>query len=375
MKPRYVQQIERGGRKRWRYHPPQDAIDAGVVQRQYLADRRETAFNQAERFNARLDAWRESQEKDLTADKTVDGLIKLYLNSFDYQKLSDVSKNSYQYQLTNLSNMTLRGKRFGVMQYKKITHPMAQELYVQLCERGVTYANRTVSAIRKVYSHGMKFGYVDSNPWKGIDTYTEQSRKVVWTPDHVRQFLEHCYSDFKTRSIGLIVHMAYEWAQRVGDMRLLTWDSIDFENQVLNLEQSKRRALVHIPISDDLMDVLCQQNGLFDWQPYIAPNMNTKSHNGFKPYSVYTISHASRREIERAGLPKELRISDLRRTATTEMVEAGVGMAQIMSVTGHANPQSVKPYMKNSLTSATQACTLRSTHRQGIHISDQEVCR
>lgn len=164
--------------------------------------------------------------------------------------------------------------------------------------------------------------------------------------------------------------MAYEWAQRVGDMRLLTWDNIDFENRVLHLEQSKRRALVHIPISDDLMDVLHQQNGLFDWQPYIAPNMNTKSPDGFKPYSVYTISHAARREIERAGLPKELRISDLRRTATTEMVEAGVGMAQIMSVTGHANPQSVKPYMKNSLTSATQACTLRSTHRQGIHLSD-----
>ena len=36
------------------------------------------------------------------------------------------------------------------------------------------------------------------------------------------------------------------------------------------------------------------------------------------------------------------------RTGTTEMVEAGVGMAQIMSVTGHANPASVKPYMKNT---------------------------
>jgi len=140
MKPRYVQQIERGGRKRWRYNPPQDAIDAGVVERQYLADRKETAFNQAERFNARLDAWRDAQEKDLTADKSVDGLVKLYLNSLDYQRLSDISKNAYQYQLTNLLDMSLRGKRFGLLQYQKVTHPMAQELYVQLCERGVTYA-------------------------------------------------------------------------------------------------------------------------------------------------------------------------------------------------------------------------------------------
>ena len=49
----------------------------------------------------------------------------------------------------------------------------------------------------------------------------------------------------------------------------------------------------------------------------------------------------------------------MRRTGTTEMVEAGVPIGQIMSVTGHANPQSLKPYMKNTLTSATEACRLR----------------
>ena len=34
-----------------------------------------------------------------------------------------------------------------------------------------------------------------------------------------------------------------------------------------------------------------------------------------------------------ANLPNELRIADLRRTGTTEMVEAGVSMGQIMAVT------------------------------------------
>ena len=56
-----------------------------------------------------------------------------------------------------------------------------------------------------------------------------------------------------------------------------------------------------------------------------------------------------------AGLSNELRLSDLRRTGTVEMVDAGVSMGNIMSVTGHANPQSVKPYMKNTFTSANLA--------------------
>ena len=60
-----------------------------------------------------------------------------------------------------------------------------------------------------------------------------------------------------------------------------------------------------------------------------------------------------------ANIPDELRLSDLRRTGTVEMVDAGVSMGNIMSVTGHANPQSVKPYMKNTYTSANLALTQR----------------
>ena len=60
-----------------------------------------------------------------------------------------------------------------------------------------------------------------------------------------------------------------------------------------------------------------------------------------------------------AGLPDEYQIMDMRRTGTVEMVDAGVPLPQIMSVTGHSNPQSVKPYLKNTLTSAKQAATLR----------------
>jgi hypothetical protein len=37
-------------------------------------------------------------------------------------------------------------------------------------------------------------------------------------------------------------------------------------------------------------------------------------------------------------------------------------MGQIMSVTGHANPQSVKPYMKNTFDSAKNALTMRKKY-------------
>ena len=70
----------------------------------------------------------------------------------------------------------------------------------------------------------------------------------------------------------------------------------------------------------------------------------------YEPYSLTKLPFIGRQLMNMAGLSEELRLSDLRRTGTTEMVDAGVSMGNIMSVTGHANPQSVKPYMKNTFT-------------------------
>ena len=165
--------------------------------------------------------------------------------------------------------------------------------------------------------------------------------------------------------MGLIVQMSYEWCQRVGDMRMLEFENIDFDKQILNLEQSKRRALVHLPISDELTEMLQQQHQEFGFQKYVAPYPYPFK-GLYKTYSLTRLSKVARDVMNASELPKELRIADLRRTGTTEMVEAGVPMGQIMSVTGHANPSSVKPYMKNTLASAENALTKRNLYGKSI---------
>jgi len=296
-------------------------------------------------------------------------LIQSYLNSRDFARVT-ASQGQYRYWLNVLAATEYQGEPFGQFKYKKLTPPDAQRVYDKLSDRGVTFANRITAVARKMYNYAMKYGMLNSNPFSMVQCETPRPRKVVWQPAHVDIFLKTAYGSFKTRSLGLIVQMAYEWAQRIGDMRLLTWDSIDFKNGVLNLEQSKRRAIVHLPISDDLLYVLHQQKNTFDWQPLVAPNVNAKTTDGYKPYGIEIISRSANRLMRKINLPTELRLSDLRRTATTEMVEAGVGIAQIMQVTGHQSPQSVTPYLKNTLTGSANACTLRSTHMAGVTSSD-----
>lgn len=281
-----------------------------------------------------------------------------YYASLDYRSLSDAAKRDYKYCLNALLATVVRDRSISKMYLQSMNTPLAQVAYNIWAERGVSFANHTHAVASKLYNFGIQLGYTDLNPFSKVSKRPAKPRKVVWTREHINLFLDTAYSRFKWRSTGLIVQMAYEWCQRLGDMANLTWDMYDTETRVLYLEQSKRRAKVELPTTDELHEMLMQQKTDVDFQPYVAPKcMERRIIN--RPYDKYALSYVAREIIKAAGLPDELQIMDMRRTGTMEMVEAGVSLPQIMSITGHANPQSVKPYMKNTLTSARKAAKLR----------------
>lgn len=288
-------------------------------------------------------------------------LVDNYYKSYDFRNIRDETKKQYEYFINVMLKTEVDGKALSTLDINDLTTRMAKVAYDGWCEKGIHMANHVMSASSIVYNHGLRMELCTLNPFSNVRRRAAERRKTVWSRDDVRKFLDTAYGDFSTRNIGLIAHMAYEWCQRLGDMRLLTWDNIDFDTKTMRLEQSKRKADVHLPISDDLCDMLSQQKEDFGFQKYIAPRPNPI--NGeYRPYSLQKLPLFARRIMDDAGLSKELRLADLRRTGTTEMVEAGVGMAQIMSVTGHSNPASVKPYMKNTLKSANFALTERKIH-------------
>jgi integrase len=291
----------------------------------------------------------------------INNLADKYYLSNDFNMLADKTKVDYKYCFSILLSTEVDGKSMAGISLTKMTGAIARRAYEEWLGRGIYLANAVTAVSRKMYSFGMEMGYAETNPFSTFKRKTPHARNTVWTKEQLVQFLDVAYSEFKYRNIGLIVQMAYEWCQRVGDMRMLQFTTIDFDKSVLNLQQSKRRSIVHLPISLDLLEMLKQQKEEYDFQPYVAPYPTAKR-GVYSPYSIVRLSKVARTVLNLAGLPTDLRISDLRRTGTTEMVEAGVSMGQIMSVTGHANPQSVKPYMKNTYASAENALTLRNNH-------------
>jgi len=286
---------------------------------------------------------------------TVEELVNTYYSSNNFNMLRERSQKDYRYFLSVLV------AEFGDCDYTSVTSKQAKHAYEEWVKRGITFANHVCTVSSLIYRYAIDMEYATINPFANIKRKTPVQRKVVWTEDDVRQFLDTAYSQFEWRSIGLIIHMAYEWCQRLGDMRLLQWSNIDLDNRKLFLEQSKRRSQVTLPIGDDLHEMLTEQEQDFGFQTYVAPRVLPVG-GEYHPYSIERLSKAGRAVMREAGLDEKLRLMDLRRTGTTQMVEAGVPMGQIMSVTGHSNPQSVKPYMKNTYTSANNALTARKIH-------------
>ena len=288
-------------------------------------------------------------------------IAEFYLNSKPFKRLKRKTQRDYEGHLSAIVNTVVEGRALGVYPNKNIKVRHLTAAYEQWLQSGVRSANYRKSVLSTCWKHSMRYDVMIHDPVALVQTQKTDRRTVMWTREYVKRFLDEAYADFDYRSIGLIVHMAYEWGQRVGDMRLLKWECLDLSECRLDIKQSKRGAEVHLPISKNLCQMLQAQQEDFGFQEYVAPRVKPRS-GAFTPYDLEEISPSINRLLDKANLPKELTAMDLRRTAVTEMLEAGVDIAGIRQVTGHKNMQSVVPYMVNTFSGASKALSARGNN-------------
>ena len=288
---------------------------------------------------------------------SVRDVVVEYWGSDAFRKLGSASQKDY-YDCLRVINDDV-----GSMSMKRLSVSLMQQCYIIWLERGIYRANKIAAIMSILINWAKKNGISIENPMPLLEKTPNPQRTVMWEPEQVNKFLTTAYSEWKWRSIGLIVQMAYEWGQRVGDMRMLTWAAINFDKKRCDLVQSKRGAEVHLPISDTLMHVLKQQHETFGFQVLVTPQVQP-SDGSYKPYTLNMLHVYVNAVLEAAGLPSYLTAMDMRRTAITEMVEAGVDITQIKQVSGHTNINSLTPYIKHTYTGASEALAQRQAFKE-----------
>ena len=258
--------------------------------------------------------------------------VDKYLHTRQFNSLSSSSQKNYECCLLAFCRMSVMGRKLGNVNLDKLSIAMCSEIYdTWELETSTSNANHNARVFSVLINYLITMEITMFNPMARVKKRHSEPRSVVWTHDQVLSFLDTAFTKFEWRNIGLIVLMCYEWGQRPIDIRNLTWDDVDLENKVVEIKQTKRGAEVELPIPDNLVGMLTEQKGDWDFQEYVVPH-HRASDGAYRPLTVHQMSALLAEVKALAGLPDDLRVGDLRKTAIVQMIESGVDHLAIQSV-------------------------------------------
>jgi integrase len=343
-----------------RFTPPKEARKAGVVKSQTFSDGR-TARYEVPRLLEAIEAYRKGEIKAGTVGPTskIKHIIGYYLASKHFVSLAPSSQLKYEIELAKVSLSTL-----GEMPLDRLTARICNDVYETWVQaHTVAKANERARLFSVVLNYARSLDLINDNPMGRVKKVKHEAYTPIWTQAQVELFIATAFTKFEWRNIGLLVMMCYEWAQRPTDITHLQWSNLDLTRAKVKIKQSKRGAEVEMPIEGSLLSLLKQQEADYGFQKLVIPN-HRSSDKAYVPLNPMAIGPILRQVKEACGLPEELKIGHLRKTAITEFVAAGVDSTGIMQVTGHKNISSLNPYMKHTYEGAKTAQASRKGYKE-----------
>ena len=269
------------------------------------------AMRAAERLNARLDAWRGREPSEF------EGLCLAYLDSRDFARLAPRTKRDYVKLIDDLREPT----HFGLADLYDVT-PRAVVAFREMLERrdvGAESINRRLAVLRRLFGWARKRGRFEGlNPVAGMIERLYRPRRQVWSRAQIQAAFALPHPS------GLAAHLAMFTVQRQGDILAMRWDQI--EDGMLRVVQGKTGNLLHLPVHPHLEAALTAEPRRGDWL-LTAQGGGRYSEDGFR--SLW------RRHKARIDGASSCTFHDLRRTATSWLIGAGLGDDEARLWTGH----------------------------------------
>jgi len=224
----------------------------------------------------------------------------------------------------------------------KLTDIKQQEVAKWLAEKEQEgLAPATVEKIRMIFGRSFELAKQwgmpgsDKNPVRGIPRKPFQnSRERFLNAAEVKRLMNAVEASLNPQ-LKHIIGLLLLTGARVSELLNAEWQHVDLERQVWLIPMSKTGKARHVPLSQPALDIL---NAVprFDKCPYVLPNPETR-----KPF--VSIKHGWQTARKEAILP-DLRIHDLRHSAASFMINAGIDLFAVGRVLGHADHKSTMRY-------------------------------
>lgn len=218
----------------------------------------------------------------------------------------------------------------------------SQDLALWLGEKaGEGLKPATVEKIRVVFSRSFELGTQwgvpgsESNPVRSVPRRRfANARERYLTAEEAARLLKAADSSLNPQ-LGNIVRLLLLTGARVSELLHAEWRHISLDRREWLIPMSKTGKARRVPLSQAAVEVI-EKLPRFDGCAYVVPNLET-----LQPFvSIKKAWQTARRE---ARLP-DVRIHDLRHSAASFMINAGVDLYAVGRVLGHADHQSTQRY-------------------------------
>jgi integrase len=294
-------------------------------------------------------------------------LFRLFGASPKYARYSRRWQQDAHWIFRRLEVIELDGRRlFGNITIARVTRQMAYTLYeICITNHGIESANKMTTACRAAFQYAaLRPPGIFENPFSRLGKMTPPSRRQYWTPEQFDLFIK--MADWLGYpAIGRCALLCMELMQRPGDMLSLKWGAFDERRNTWFIRQTKRGTEVFIPPTICLMRALdAARKAVMTKAPggdiadlFICATPTCKRwHRRNFTKAVRLIARA-------AGIPDDLQMRDLRRTAATEAASAGATPAELMAVGGWQNQNSIRLYLLQTAEQAASCQAKRESYR------------
>jgi integrase len=199
--------------------------------------------------------------------------------------------------------------------------------------------NRGLACLKTLFNKAVEWGRLDVSPVRNVKKFKEpKGRERILSPEEIRRLIANACDWLRP-----IIIVALNTGMRRNEILSLRWRNIDLVKLYISIEDSKSGKPRTIPINMAVYEALLALPHESEFVFY-----NSKSNNHY--VDTKTAFHATCKNAKSDTKDENdkgivgVRFHDLRHTAATKMIEAGVDLVTVSKILGHASIQMTMRY-------------------------------
>lgn len=244
---------------------------------------------------------------------------------------SNKAYSSYQRDIWSIKKLN---RFFGNEYLFNITPKSVENYKNQRLDRVKTSTvNREIALLRHMLNKAVQWGYIRTNPMKGLKLLKEPPGRIRYLEiDEIQRLLDNASPHLRS-----ILICALNTGMRKSEILGLKWRNVNFNSRIILLDRSKNNEPRAIPINGMLYEVL---KNLPRYGEYVF------SRPDGKPY--LDLKKSFKAALKKAGI-KDFRFHDLRHTFASHLVMRGVGLQTVKELLGHKDIRMTTRYSHLSI--------------------------